>query len=315
MDDVADSEIDMNAAQEEISADLFGAEETTEVVEDTVEEVIDETVETTEETTETTAEETEEAKAPPQSWKKEMHETWGSLTKEAQDYIELREQQMREGIDVSKEDASVGRELRDVLTPFNELLKTQGVDQKTAVQYLMNAHYKLSTAQTDQEKVDMLNQMAQSYGVNLDGTKPNPEVQQLNQKIQQLEQIVNQGQQESQQEKQAKAMKEVEAFASEHEFFDDVADDIVPFINTGLTLQESYEKAIWSNPVTREKEIARLDKEKADKIEKEKQDKIEKAKKAKSTNVKAKDTNKAPTGPKGTMFDDLNDLYEEIQSR
>lgn len=109
-------------------------------------------------------------------------------------------------------------------------------------------------------------------------------------------------------------MKEVEAFASEHEFFDDVADDIVPFINAGATLQEAYEKAIWANPVTREKEIARLEKDKQEKLEKEKQEKLEKARKARSTNVKS-DTAKAPTGPKGKMFDDLDDLYAEIQSR
>lgn len=316
MDD-ADSEFDMNEAQESIAADLFNSGDTIE--EETVDETVEEEVGKTEEVdSEEKTEEVkpEEVKSAPQSWKKEMHETWSALPKEAQEYIELREQQMREGIDVAKEDATLGRDLRDVLTPFDQLLQSQGVDQKTAVQYLMNAHYKLSTAQTDQDKVDMINQLAQSYGVSLDGAKPTEQVTQLQNEINQLKQVVSQSQQESLQEKQAKAMKEVEAFASDHEFFDDVADDIVPFINTGLTLQEAYEKAIWANPVTREKELARIEKDKQEKLEKEKQEKVEKAKKAKSTNVKS-NTNKAPTGSKGKMFDDdeLNSLYEEIQSR
>lgn len=312
MDD-ADSEFNMAEAQESIAADLFNEgqreEAVEEITDETTEEVVEETTEETEEATEEP-----EVKAPPQSWKKEMHEHWSELKPEVQDYFLLREKQMKEGIDVAKEDATMGRELRDVLTPFNQLLEAQGVDQKTAVQYLMNAHYKLSTAQTDQEKIDMLNQMAQSYGVNMDGSKPTEQVTQLQNEVNQLRQIVNQSQQTSLQEKQAKAMQEVEAFASEHEFFDDVADDIVPFINAGSTLQEAYEKAIWANPVTREKEIARLEQEKQEKLEKEKQEKLEKAKKAKSTNVKS-NTAKAPTGSKGKMFDDLDELYQEIQSR
>jgi len=52
---------------------------------------------------------------------------------------------------------------------------------------------------------------------------------------------------------------EVNAFASDpaHPFFDEVADDIVAFVRAGDSLSKAYEKAVWANPVTREKEIAR----------------------------------------------------------
>ena len=313
--DEADS-FDMSAAQEELASELFPKEvikdEHEEVVEDAEdvveEEVFEETEESTEETTEV------ETKPAPQSWKKEMHETWNGLTKEAQEYIELREQQMKEGIDVAKEDYEYGRTLRETLSPYKQMLESQNVNEVDAVKYLLNAHYNLSNADED-GKIKLFNQMAQSYGIHLDGSKVAPEIQSLQQEIQNLRQIVGQTQQESQQEKQSKIEKEVAAFASEHEFFDDVADDIVPFINAGHTLSEAYEKAIWANPVTRQKEIDRLENEKAEALEKEKQEKIQKAKKAKSTNVRTQDTNKAPTGPKVKMFDDLSDVYDDIQSR
>ncbi|NIT58428.1 MAG: hypothetical protein GWN00_20030, partial [Aliifodinibius sp.] len=35
-----------------------------------------------------------EPRTAPQSWKKEMHDAWGTLAPEVQDYIELREKQM-----------------------------------------------------------------------------------------------------------------------------------------------------------------------------------------------------------------------------
>jgi len=310
MDDFADSEVDINEASESIATDLFGKSN---------EEPVDNPVDT-EDVNEEVKEEREEdpevpeVKAPPQSWKKEMHEHWSKLDPEVQDYFELREQQMKEGIEVAKEDAILGRDLRDVLTPFDELLKAQGVDQKTATQFLFNAHYKLSTSD-EQGKLDAINQIAQSYGINLDGSKVTPEIQSLQQEISQLKQIVSQSQQQSQQERQAKVLSEIDAFAEKHEYFDEVEDEMIPFLNTGMTLQDAYEKAIWANPVTRIKEMERLEKEKQDKLEAEKQEKAEKAKKAKSINVKTKDTIKAPTGHTGRMFDDFPEIIRELNSR
>lgn len=322
MDEIADSEINetieptieptnepdelnITEASADIASDLFGTKEEPEEIEVEVEEEAEE---------EAKEEVKDEVKPAPQSWKKEMHEHWNKLDPEVQDYFELREQQMKEGIDVAKDDAALGRDLRDVLTPFDPLLQAQGVDQKTAVQFLLNVHHKLSTSD-EQGKLDAINQIAQSHGIKLDGSKVTPEIQTLQQEIGQLKQIIGQSQNESQQEKLAKSMETVNAFASEHEHFDEVADDIVPFLNVGLSLEDAYEKAIWANPVTRQKEQNRLEKERQDTLDAEKQKKLEQAKKAKSANVRTKDTIKAPTGPTGKMFDDFPEILRDIKSR
>ncbi len=117
------------------------------------------------------------------------------------------------------------------------------------------------------------------------------------------------------QETRSRVEKEVEAFASEHPLFDEVAEDLVPFLNAGMSLEDAYEKAIWANPVTRDKEMDRLAKEKEAKQLEAAKEKTAKAKKAKSANVSSRDTEKAPTGTLGTMEDTLRDTYRDIQQR
>jgi len=315
MSEEADS-FNMEAAQESLASELFPSDEVKEeIVEEATEEVTnDVTDEEAEDTKEETEETKEEVRAAPQSWKKEMHDHWSKLDPEVQDYFELREKQMKEGIDVAKEDADLGRSLRDVISPYNKLLEAQNLEQGKAVQYLMNAHAVLSTGD-EQTKIDGLNKLANAYGIKLDGTKVTPEVQNLQKEVNQLKGYLSQSHEASQQERQAEITKEVDAFASEHDLFDEVADDIVPFINSGLSLQEAYDKAVWSNPITRQKMQDLADKEKADKIADEKEKKVQKAQKAKSTNVNSRDTSKAPTEPLGKMFDDMHDTYREIQNR
>jgi len=307
MDDIADSDFDMSAAQEDISNSLFPKEEPVDPIEETVDEHVDEP--------EAPIEKPIETRPPPQSWKKEMHDHWKELKPEVQEYFELRENQMREGVEIAKGDVELGRSIRDIITPYQDLLKSQGVKDTDAVKYLLNAHYNLSNAD-ENGRVQLIHQLAQSYGINLDGTKVAPEIQTLQQKINQLEQEVNLSKQYSQQEKQAKLQTELDDFASKHEFFDDVADEMIPFINAGYTLQESYDKAIWANESTRLKEIERIEKEKVQKIEEEKQSRLAEKQKAKSTNVRHKDTSASPTGKSGKkMFEDLDDIYQNIQSR
>ena len=63
-------------------------------------------------------------------------------------------------------------------------------------------------------------------------------------------------------EERARIEIEVNAFAAdpEHPYFDELSDEIVAILKTGASLAEAYEKAVWANPVTREKEILRRQK-------------------------------------------------------
>lgn len=325
VEETADSGIDMASALESMSSELFpDAEPEVEEVDEAEEvqstEEIEETVEPLAAEEQESAEEektTIQAKAPPGSWKKEMHEAWGKLDAATQSYIEQRENQMRDGLSKDRGDANLGRVMRDVMAPFSQTLKAQGIDEPVMVRNLMNAHYRLSTA-SPQEKLGMIHQIAQSYGIPLDGSDPpkiDPVINSLQQKVQGLEQTITQSHQRTLQEARARVESEVEIFAADHPFFDELAEQIVPLINAGYELKDAYESAIWMNPVTRQKELERTAIEAAAKAKNQAQEEIEKARKAKAPNVRGRDTRKAPTEPVGTMEDTMRETYREIQNR
>lgn len=323
-DSGAESGIDMQAAQESISRELFRTEPTSEVAE-TPEPSETPEPETPESETPEPPEgeepepETPEiaAKAPPQSWKKDKHELWAQLSPDAQAYIEQREQEMRDGIDVAREDAHMGRTMRDLMAPYSELLKQQNIPEHDMIRNLMNAHYRMSVADPA-GRLDLIKQLAGSYGLNLDGSEvpaPNPEVQALQSRLNQLEGHLTQRQQQERQQAQANVETEVSTFAESHEFFDEVAEQIVPLIQAGYSLEDAYQSALWMNPVTRQKEIDRQTAEAAKAADEKARQEIEKARKARSTNVQGRDTNAAPTEPVGTMEDTMRETYRAIHNR
>ena len=321
-EEIADSGIDMEAAVESIGADLFGSEPVVKTEEDQeVQEGLagkEPEEEVKEEAKEEVKEPEVEGKPAPQSWKKEMHEFWKGLDPTVQSYVEQREEQMREGLEKDRGDANVGRMMRDVMAPYSEMLKTQGINEGEMVRNLMNAHYRLSTSD-DAGKVDLIKQIAQSYNVSLDGQTQeiDPSIKVLQDRIRGLEYNMNAGQQQSLQEARDRVSRDVEAFASdpEHEFFDEVSEQIVPLINAGYSLEDAYANAIWLNPVTRQKEIDRTAKEAAKKAEESAKQEAEKARKAKSANVRSRDTARASTEPSGTMEDTMREVYRDIQNR
>ena len=80
----------------------------------------------------------------------------------------------------------------------------------------------------------------------------------------------------------------------------------------------AYEKAVWANPVTRQKEIERLNAEAEAARSKKAQEEAAKAKAATAANIRNRDTQRTPTEPRATMrnLDDaLRDSMREIRSR
>lgn len=311
------SEIDMEAAMDSISEDLFPAEEEPpkDSEYDVVEEIVEEVEPEEPEVEEVKEEDTHPA---PQSWKKEMHEFWKGLDPAVQNYVEQRETQMKDGLEKDRGDANLGRVMRDVMSPYSEMLKAQGIDESVMVRNLMNAHYRLSSS-NPAGKADLIKQLAQSYNISLDGaqTEIDPALKAVQDKVNGLEQHLNVSHQRTLQEARDRVEKDVEVFASDpkHEFFDEVSEQIVPLINAGYSLEDAYANAIWLNPVTRQKEIDRTAKEATETSLKEVKKEAEKARKAKVTNVRGRDTKIAPTEPIGTMEDTLRETYREMQRR
>lgn len=321
MDSEADS-FDMDSGMDEM-ASIFG-ETPDEPMDDILDESVDEIKEEVEEEIEEEIEEVEEKieeevkkRAAPQSWKKDMHTIWEGMSPEAQDYIELRERQMREGVTARENDAKMGQIMRDVMAPYSNMLKGAGVDEPTMVKNLMNAHYLLSTSPPEQ-KANLIKQLANGYGVNLSGEQAkdeNPDVIALRNDINTLKSTLNQRDQAFLQEQRSQIASEVSAFAEDHPHFDEVADEMAVFISQGLNLEDAYDRAVWANPVVRQQELERLNAENAQKLKEKAQKEADEAKKAKSANVRSRHTKKAHTAPTGTMDDTMAEVFKEIQQR
>ena len=258
----------------------------------------------------------------PKSWAKETQEIWDEMTPRAQEQYLKREKQMLDGLEQYKGDSGFGKQMREIFTPYKAMLQSQGVDEGKAAQYLLNAHYRLSTAQPA-DRQQYFQHLAKSYGVDLAAFKAaeeaviDPNVKALHDKVSSLESNLRAREQVTLNEAKTKITAEVEAFAKdpEHQYFDECSEDIVALINAGHTLEAAYEKAVYANPVTRAKELARLQVETEKSLREKSKTEAEAARRASGTNVRSRDTRMAPTEPKGTMEDTMRSTLNEIKQR
>lgn len=309
-----DREVNIEAEVDQIGEDLFGKTPDTET----------ETEETEPEPEKAESEEVEpEPEEPepepglerPQSWKKDMQETWDAMTKEAQEYVIQREEQMKAGLDMDRTDANLGRSIRDTLGPYGQLLQQNGVDEATAVRQLVHNHLTLARAPAEQKEA-IFKQWAQGYGINLDKTEALPEdprIAQLQNEINRLNGFVNNSVQQQVNNTRNEVVNTVNAFAEsdEHPYFDELSDDIVRYINGGSDLEEAYQLAYKASDYYR----LDLEKQANEKAQAEAKKQAEKAKQAKSVNVRSLDTGKKPTAPLGSMEDTLFETMAEIENR
>lgn len=281
--------------------------------------------EVAQETAEEPAEAAEEAAAPvvremPKSWSKDKAELWSKLPPDAQDYYSLREKQFLDGLEQYKGDATYAKELKDIITPYKALLAAQGVDERKAVSALLNVHYRLSQG-TPEERRAAYEKMGRDMGLVQDSGQPvqpvDPALKKLQDELQSVKSALTARQQAELAQAQTVADREIESFSSDpaNAYFDEVRQDMVPYVRSGMTLKDAYDKAVWANAVTRQKELNRLQTEAAQKLKETAKTEGQAARKATNSNVRAVETRKAPTEPKGKMFDDLPDMLAAIKKR
>jgi hypothetical protein len=259
-----------------------------------------------------------EAIAPPRSWSADKHELWKSLPRPAQEYYNQREEQMLAGIEQYKDGASFAKQMREIVSPYMPMLRAQGVTEHQAVQYLMNANYRL-TQGTPEERMAAYREIGRDMGLLTGGEAgqtgeqhvTDPLVKQLQSELGQIKSVLSAEQRTRHEQARAKADTDVQAFAADKTnlYFDEVSKDMVGFINQGMDLKDAYEKAVWANPVTRAKEIARIKTEDAAKAPDPQ--KVEAARRATAVNSRGTETHRTPTEAKGKFLSDesmKNDL-------
>lgn len=257
------------------------------------------------------------AKAPPKSWPREMHDHWSKTPPEVQAYWETREKQMLDGLSQYKEDASFGQSIQKTIQPYIPMLRASGANPAQAVEVLLNANYRLTTGPME-SRVAAFKELGVSLGV----MKPQaaqsalpPEVQQIVREQERLRSALMQREQQEFEAKRTEVASNVEAFAKDKPYFDEVADDIIAFIEKGADLQTAYDKAVYANPVTREKEMERARKEAQQKLVLKGKEEAAKARKATAVNVNSRDTGMAPTELLGTMEDTMKQVLAKRRAQ
>lgn len=337
MDDMIENQdtdtatFDMGAAVDSISSDLFQSKK------DDPETNADLASRDDNETPTNTQDDLAEApavKQPPQSWPKEKHGIWGTLTPEAQEFYELRERQMLDGIEQYKGDAGYGKAMRDVFTPFKDAY--QGAPEPQVFQFLLNANHVL-TRGTPEQREAAYRSLGRNLGLVKDGATRDaaedanvtPELKKLRDEVYAIRSDAAARAERERIQENDRVGLHVNAFADEkdengnqkHPYFDEVSNDIIRLIAGARAmgqqpeLSQIYEAAVYANPVTRAKENARLLEGHEKKLRENARLDALKASKAKGANVRSRETTKAPTEPLGTMDDTMKATLADIQSR
>jgi hypothetical protein len=265
----------------------------------------------------------------PESWKPEEAATWAQLPEQVRAAVHRREQDMFNGINFYRGHAQVGRAVQEALKDVMPDLQSRGVQPLQFVGNLVEVH-KILTSQTytPEQKTGFAMRLMENYGIKLgaavdDGAPPvfeDPQIKGLTSRVEELQSKLNNYEKGQIEATRSKALAEIETFAKDpaHQYFDEVADDILLLIKGSggqMGLKEAYDKAVMANPLTRAKEITRLNADAVAKAEKDNKDKAAAARQATSSNVKSETRDGRSAPVKGSMEDTMRQTLDEINAR
>ncbi|SAJ89295.1 hypothetical protein [Burkholderia multivorans] len=203
-------------------------------------------------------------------WKKAALAEWEKLPEMARREIERRENDFHKGIEQYKEGAQRAQEWERAVQPYMATIQSLGVTPQQAATHLMGVDHQLRYSSTPQ-KVGMLLQIANSYGVDLNTlangiqqiageqvwqqqNPVDPRLQQLQQQVNQLTQHLTTTQQQARMAEHSAIDSEIAAFAADpdHEHFAILQQDMALLLQNGRakTLDDAYEMALRQNPQT-----------------------------------------------------------------
>lgn len=264
--------------------------------------------------------------AAPKTWRKEAAATWAALPSEAKNEILKREADIFSGIESYKADAGFGKSIKTVITPYEQILRDNNMDPAQTITSLMATHHTLATG-TPQARLDLFTRMAKEYGIPLptgeasSGEPPyiDPAVAALQTELSSVKSTLEAQTQRAAAEQRNLISKQIDAFATDPSniYWADVADSMAVMLESrqASTLQEAYDKAIWTNPAVRAKEIARQTAEATAKAQAAGEEKVKAAKQATAANVKASAKVGSATTPKGSLDDTLAAAMANIKAR
>jgi len=193
---------------------------------------------------------------PPLSWKREYHEPWQAVDPKLREYIWQRDEETRNGVEPLKAKAQFAEQMQQAIQPYENTIRGLGIQPAQAVQALMQADHVLRTSPPEQKRA-YLAQLAQQYGITLDGSEyyppaggpVDPMIYNLQNELNSVRgEIVGYKQQQEEAQNQT-LLSEINSFADKAEYFEDARPTMITLLQSGVatTLEDAYEKAIRLN--------------------------------------------------------------------
>jgi len=182
---------------------------------------------------------------PPKGWSADAKAKWSTLDPSIQAEVAKREADIDNG---GRQWSEQRRAYDEMLTPVKGLAQRNGVPEGEALKRLVDASEWL-----ERDPKSFLQSYAQHYGINLTiaeqqnprpQSQPDPYIAKLHETVQRIE-----GTLASQQEKEINSVIQTFASSPGHEHFDTVKVEMgrLMQIDPSLSMDDAYDKAIWSN--------------------------------------------------------------------
>lgn len=263
----------------------------------------------------------------PDTWTPEAKAEWDKVPARVQQEIAKREGDIARYVTDTREDVNVGRGFKQVMKPYEGLLQQYNVNAWQHVSSLLKAHTTLMFGQPEDKRTLAL---AILKDAGIDATKlasenpqdavlkEDPRIPYLMNRISQLERGVGGVTSDLQNQRAAETEAEITAFANDtkaHPYFWEVANQIGSILKSGMarTLADAYEQAVWANPVTRAKEIARQNGEAQATAERQRKEHLAQSRKAAAVNVRSRAQASGAAKPLGNWEDGMADTLAEIR--
>lgn len=262
----------------------------------------------------------------PSSWKPEAKEAYIKAERGEQltaQEIKLltaeanrRESDYHKGLENYKSHAQRAREFEQALQPYQQTIQQMGLDGPTAAARMLQVEHTLRYADPA-TKAQMLNKIAQDYGIDMGMAQQvpqqDPQTQYLMQQLNELRNTQQMWQNTIQQQEREKANYELTNFSStgEKTHFEAVRNDMADLLESGKaqSLEQAYEMAIWMRPDVRQTLIEQQRIEAQKKYEEQ-----QRATRAKTASVSVKGSSPSSSGSQpvsGSLRDILSAQFAQ----
>lgn len=204
-----------------------------------------------------------ELAAAPPAWPNELKGKWGALDADVRIFLQKREADVHRQFTTNDQERSFGREIRQIVQPYEALIRSIGSTPQAAITDVLNTAYVLRTADP-QTKAATIAKVIQDYGVDMkllgQPQQVSPEVAALRQELARVSQQQQAWQQQQEQTVQQQVLQQVETFGQDpkHPHFKAVQALMGTLMQAGQAqdMEEAYQMAVYARPDLRQSLLA-----------------------------------------------------------